>query len=232
MNIRLIIFDFDGTLGDTQRNIVMTLQQTMQQLQLPVADEKACVATIGLTLSDSFKRLFPHLTDKQANECTENYRCIFDENKKSLVPELFPHVSETLRQLNEKGINLTVASSRSSNSLYDFLRDMGIVDYFRYIVGAEEVNNPKPDPEPVFLTLRALNAKPEETLVVGDMPVDMMMGKRAGAFTCGVTYGNAGRTQLEETGADFIIDDMAELMGIVVLMFILSKHCFILIISL
>ena len=59
MNIRLIIFDFDGTLGDTRRNIVMTLQQTMQEKHLPVLDEKQCAATIGLTLKDSFKTLFP-----------------------------------------------------------------------------------------------------------------------------------------------------------------------------
>ena len=50
MNIRLIIFDFDGTLGDTRRNIVMTLQQTMQVMHLPVMYEARCAATIGLTL--------------------------------------------------------------------------------------------------------------------------------------------------------------------------------------
>lgn len=52
MNIRLIIFDFDGTLGDTRHNIVLTMQQTMVELHLPVADEAACAATIGLPLED------------------------------------------------------------------------------------------------------------------------------------------------------------------------------------
>ena len=211
MNIRLIIFDFDGTLGDTRRNIVTTLRQTMRQLRLPVADEQACAATIGLTLNDCFKRLFPYLTEEQADECTETYRRLFAENKKTLVPELFPHVTETLRLLHQQGIRMSIASSRSSASLREFLSDMSIADYFCYIVGADEVNHPKPDPEPVLLTLRALHAKPEETLVVGDMPVDVLMGKGAGAYTCAVTYGNASRAQLEEAGADFIIDDMAEL---------------------
>ena len=211
MNIRLIIFDFDGTLGDTRRNIVMTLQQTMRQLHLPVADEQACTSTIGMTLKDSFKRLIPHLTDEQAEVCTETYRRIFDENKKTLKPELFPHVSETLRQLHQQGLRLTVASSRSSASLRELLHDMGIADYFCHIVGAEDVSRPKPSPEPVLQTLQALNAKAEETLVVGDMPVDVLMGKGAGTHTCAVTYGNADKVQLEEAGADFIIDDMAEL---------------------
>ena len=208
----MIIFDFDGTLGDTRRNIVMTLQQTMREMHLPIADEQTCAATIGLTLKDSFKRLFPHLTDEQADECTETYRCLFDKNKKTLKPELFPHVGDTLQRLHQQGIRMSIASSRSSASLREFLREMGIADYFCYIVGAENVSRPKPDPEPVLLTLRTLGAKAEETMVVGDMPVDVLMGKGAGAYTCAVSYGNASRTQLEEAGADFIIDDMAELL--------------------
>lgn len=211
MNIRLIIFDFDGTLGDTRRHIVTTLRQTMRELHLPIVDEQTCAATIGLTLKDGFMHLFPDLTEHQANECVDTYRRLFNENKKTMRPTLFPHVSETLRELHKQGFRLTVASSRSSASLREFLSDMGIADCFCYIVGAEEVCRPKPDPEPVLMTLHALGALAEETLVVGDMPVDMLMGKGAGTHTCGVTYGNANRAQLEEAGADFIIDDMAEL---------------------
>ena len=138
MNIRLIIFDFDGTLGDTRRNIVMTLQQTMQEKHLPVIDDVRCAATIGLTLKDSFKTLFPHLRDEEAEDVTE----------------------------------------------------------------------PKPNPEPVLKTLVALGFAADDTLVVGDMPVDILMGRNAGTRTCSVTYGNASCQQLEEAGADFIIDGM------------------------
>lgn len=216
MDTKLIIFDFDGTLGDTRCNIVLTLQRTMRQLHLPIAGEQTCAATIGLTLKDSFKQLVPHLADNQADECVETYRRIFDENKKSLVPELFPHVADTLRQLHKRGIRLAVASSRSSASLREFLREMCIDGYFCHVVGVEDVTHPKPAPDPVLLTLKALNASTGHTLVVGDMPVDILMGKAANVRTCAVTYGNAQRSQLEETGADFIIDDMAELNEIVI----------------
>ena len=63
----------------------------------------------------------------------------------------------------------------------------------------------------IVMTLQSLSARPEETLVVGDMPVDVLMGKGAGTHTCAVTYGNASRAQLEEAESDFIINDMAEL---------------------
>ena len=71
----------------------------------------------------------------------------------------------------------------------------------------------KPDPEPVLNTLSALGFKASETLVVGDMNVDILMGKNAGAKTCGVTYGNGTKEELEEAGADYIIDSFDELIG-------------------
>lgn len=211
MNIRLIIFDFDGTLGDTRRNIVMTLQQTMQEMHLPLIDEARCAATIGLTLKDSFKTLFPQLIDEEAEECAATYRRIFEVNKKKMVPQLFPHVAETLAELQRRGITMSVASSRNTTSLRGFLKDMGIEQYISYVLGAEDVTKPKPDPEPVLKTLEAMNIPASEALVVGDMPVDILMGRNAGTRTCGVTYGNASRQQLEEAGANFVIDDMEEL---------------------
>lgn len=211
MNTRLIIFDFDGTLGDTRRNIVLTMQQAMTELHLPVAGEAACAATIGLPLEDCFRELYPDLTDAEITECAIVYRRIFEINRKALAPALFPHVKETLQRFHHCGLILTVASSRSFASLNVFLHDMGIADYISFVVGADNVNHAKPHPEPVLKTLEALNMPAEKALVVGDMPVDVMMGRNAGVRTCAVTYGNATRKQLVEAGADFIIDDMSEL---------------------
>ena len=214
MNIRLIIFDFDGTLGDTRHNIVLTMQQAMVELHLPVADEAACAATIGLPLEDCFKQIYPNLTDDSIIKCAAVYRHIFEINKKKLIPAMFPHVKETLHRLHQQGYVLTVASSRSSASLNDFLHDMDIAVYISYVVGADDVTHAKPDPEPVLKTLMALHVPAHEVLVVGDMPVDIMMGRNASTRTCAVTYGNASRHQLEAAGADFIIDDLAELIKI------------------
>ena len=208
---RLIIFDFDGTLADTRRNIVLTMQQTMTERHLPVADEAACAATIGLPLDDCFRQIYPHLTDEEIAACAAVYRRLFEVNKKKLVPSLFPYVRETLQRLHQQGYVLTIASSRSSASLNDFLRDMNLSAYISYIVGADDVTDAKPHPEPVLKTLKALGIPASEALVVGDMPVDIMMGRNAGTQTCAVTYGNATRQQLEAAGADFIIDNMKEL---------------------
>lgn len=212
MNNGLIILDFDGTLCDTRKTIVKTLRMTMEKLCLPVADEDACAATIGLPLSESFKTLFPSLTEEQASECAEAYRDIFEENKKLLTPTVFPHVTETLRELRLRGYVLTIASSRSNHSLMDFVRTFGFDKEISLVLGADDVTKAKPDPEPVLLTLRKLRFDSSRTLVVGDMPFDILMGRGAGAKTCGVTYGNSSREELLDSGADFIIDDFASLL--------------------
>lgn len=215
MRTKLIILDFDGTLGDTRHNIVKTLQATLSQKRLPVPGEEECAATIGIPLYDAFLRLAPHITTNEAQECVDLYRNIFEVNKKKLMPQLFPHVLETLNTLHKRGIILTIASSRSNISLHDFIHEMQLAKYITYTIGAEDVTHAKPHPEPVLKTLEAYGIAAKETLVVGDMPYDIIMGINAGTHTCGVTYGNATRQQLKDSNAEYIIDEFAELLNVI-----------------
>lgn len=145
-NKGLIIFDFDGTLGDTRKTIVTTMQMTIRELQLPDRSEAACASTIGLPLAGCF---------------------------------------------------------------------MGIAETITYLIGADDVEQAKPYPEPVLTTLKALHFEASQTLVVGDMSVDILMGANAGAKTCGVTWGNGTREELAQAGADYIIDRIEDLLEIV-----------------
>ena len=126
MSIKLIIFDFDGTLGDTRRNIVTTMQMTIKELQLPSRTEAECAATIGLPLAGCFRTLFPDIQDELNPRCAETYRRIFNENLQKITPEAFPGVVKTLKTLKEQGFTLTIASSRSRNSLTELTHNMGI----------------------------------------------------------------------------------------------------------
>ena len=215
MSKGLIIFDFDGTLGDTKRNIVTTMQMTIAELHLPNRSEEECAATIGLPLAGCFRTLFPDIQDELIPRCAETYRRFFNENLKTIHPEAFPAVVETLSILHQKGFVLTIASSRSRNSLMELMRNMGIANYISFILGADDVKEAKPNPEPVLKTLAEMSFDAAETLVVGDMAVDIQMGANAGAKTCGVTYGNGTKRELEEAGADYIINSINELIGII-----------------
>ena len=212
--IKLVIFDFDGTLADTKENIILTFQMTMKELGVEIKSRQECAATIGLTLEDAFKVLYPGMAAEKYALLRDTYRRIFKENRKILVPGLFPEVMETLEELQRRGYLMSIASSRQSPSLHSFLEDMKIAHLFEYAVGGDNVEHPKPAPDAVLQILRHYNLSAEEAFVVGDMPFDINMATNAGVKSCGVTWGNADAAQLKESGANYIIDKMSQLLEI------------------
>ena len=214
MRPRLLIFDFDGTLGDTRQNIIFTFRATMERLGLEMRSEEVCASTIGLTLLDGFKAMYADMDDAMAQRAVDTYREIFEENYYSLIPPLFPNVATTLERLHNAGYRMSIASSRATQSLNIFLREMGIAHYFEYVVGSDSVTCHKPQPEPVNITLDALDVLYTDALVIGDMPVDVLMAHNAVVKVCAVTYGNATREELERIYPTYIIDDFAELLNI------------------
>ncbi len=215
MEIKVIIFDFDGTLCDTRSNIIIAFRATMERLGLDMRDEATCGATIGLTLRDGFKSMYPDFDDAKIDYCVETYRQIFAERRKELMPDLFPGVKETLEELHKRGYRMTIATSRLTDSLMLFMRHHGIDHYFEYAVGSDSVTHHKPHPEPALKTLAALNIAPSEAIMVGDMPVDIAMAHNAGIRAIGVDYGNATHEELEAAEAEWIVDDITKILDII-----------------
>lgn len=215
MKTKVIIFDFDGTLCDTRSNIIVAFRATMERLGLEMRDEATCGATIGLTLRDGFKSMYPMLDDAAIDNCVDTYRQIFAERREELMPELFPGVKETLTELHKRGHRMTIASSRLTDSLMLFMRHHNIDRHFEYVVGSDSVTNHKPHPEPALKTLTELNIEPSEAIMVGDMPVDIAMAHNAEIRAVGVSFGNATHEELVEAKADWIIDDITMLLDII-----------------
>ena len=223
--MKYIIFDFDGTIGDSQALIVKTLQDTMRARNLEVKSDEACAKTIGLRLDEAFVVLFG-MSDAEGLECAATYREIFLENKKMMKVEPFPHVIETLRELHLRGYILGMASIRNHCSLDGYVKQMQLEDIFSSIVAGDDVEHVKPAPDMIFKALKEMKGVKnleaslddvkdmlEETLVVGDMTFDVDMAHHAGCKACAVTYGNGTREQL--ASAEWIIDDFAELLEVV-----------------
>ncbi len=205
-DIRLVIFDFDGTLADTAATILSTYRAAIAALGLPERTDSACRATIGLPLREGFRALFPDAAEELLGRCVDTYRDIFQANKARLRPRLYPGVKETLEALRGAGMEMSIASSRNRESLCEFCRENGIGGYFSLVLGADDVVHAKPDPEPVEITLSRLGYRPSEAVVVGDMPVDIAMGRGAGCPTVGVSYGNSTASALACAGATAVID--------------------------
>ena len=225
--MKYIIFDFDGTIGDSQSLIVKTLQDTMRARKLEVKSDEACAKTIGLRLDEAFVSLFG-MSAEEGMECAATYREIFLDNKKTMIVQPFPHVIDTLRELHRQGFIMGMASSRNHCSLDGYVKQMQLENIFSSIVAGDDVKHVKPAPDMVFKALGEMlgmknpvtSVEAEkikdilaETLVVGDMNFDVDMAHHAGCKACAVTYGNGTREQL--ASAEFIIDDFAELLELV-----------------
>ena len=211
MSTKIVILDFDGTLADTTGVILKAMQATIEELGLPARTEEECKAMIGLRLTEVPSVLFPE-SNLAGELYALTYRKMFNIFNVEGAVTLYPHVIETLTALKEKGILLTIASSRNNVTLNVYLEDLGLDTLMDYVLGGDDVKEGKPHPEAVNRTLEKYGIEPQEAIVVGDTVFDVRMGLNAGARACGVTFGNGTVESMAE--ADWIIDDFAQLLDI------------------
>lgn len=209
---KIVILDFDGTLGDTAAVIIRTMQATIKELGLPSRTDEQCAAMIGLRLVEIPPVLFPEC-ELDSDLYASTYRRLFHIFNTDGAVLLYQNVMGTLVDLKNRGHILTIASSRSHSSLAEYIENLGLSPLISYVLGADDVINGKPHPEPVIKTLEHFGCKPENAVVVGDTVFDIQMGKNAGTKTCGVTYGNGTLESLSD--ADWLIDDFSELLKLV-----------------
>lgn len=207
-----IIFDFDGTLADTQRGIIATAQEVLRRMGREPADEGALAATIGLPLRENFTR-GAGLSEEEADRAVAIYREIFET---FAIPAItvFPGVEEVLAALSARGVPMAVASSRGQHSLEGLMHHLGLDRYIplTLVFGVETAARPKPAPDILYVILGKLGVKPEEALVVGDTTFDIEMGRAAGCYTCGVSYGNQSAGQLAGASPNYLLDDLRKLL--------------------
>ena len=208
--VKLIIFDFDGTIADTNEGIIATEQETLRQLGLPPGAPEKMKLGIGLPLREAMRLGMGIKDEGTLDKAEATYRKLFDEIAMNHI-RLFPGVMEFLEKCREKGILCTIATSRSERTLRMILKDHGIEDQFCLRLTASDSLPTKPEPAMVLETMKRLGVSPAETLVVGDTTFDLEMGRRAGARTCAVTYGNHPRPMLLSATPDLLVDNLLDI---------------------
>ena len=212
--MRCLIFDFDGTLADTNAAIVKTYQETFRVMGLPVPTAEQVTPTIGLVSEKIFPILLPGIDPERIEEGVKINRKLFYEVGVPLIT-MFEGVTDVLSCLRERGIRMAIASSRNTPSLEFIVDKLAIRQYFDEIAGAGMVERHKPAPDMALLICKDLCIQPGDAMVIGDTVFDLGMGINAGCRTCGVTYGNHSREKLSGAGPDWLIDDFSELIEIV-----------------
>ena len=173
---KYIIWDFDGTVANTNGMIIESWQATFERYlghRMPVRDIEA---TFGEVLSDTIRRLIPdedtaevraYFRDYQAEHCTH-------------MMGVFDGIKEVLGKLRELGYKNVIATSRTANSFHDYAEKLQLSDYFDETVTMEDVKNHKPDPECIEMILKRLDAEPEEAIMIGDTKYDIGCANNAG----------------------------------------------------
>ena len=172
-----IIFDFDGTIANTNNIIIASWQSTFKRYlghELPVREIEA---TFGETLYDSIDRLIP---DAPVDEVVAHYRHYQDTHQEDYPVYVFEGVRELIDELKARGHKIGVATSRTLSSFSKYMASLGMEGCVDEVVTMEDVTKHKPDPESVERVLQKLGASPEESIMIGDTKYDIGCANRAG----------------------------------------------------
>jgi phosphoglycolate phosphatase len=208
--IKNIIFDLDGTLVDSKRDIAAAQHWVLAQLGVHSYKPEALYPLIGKPLTETFATLLPAGLHERIPEAVGLYKDRYPPRALETTT-LFPGVRETLETLREKGIRLATATTKLSAGTLRVLTHFGIAEHFAQIQGSDNIPF-KPDPFIITKILEDQQWERSDTMMVGDTDNDIVAGKRANIPTCGVTYGSLTRAQMEQLNPDIIIQSLPELL--------------------
>ena len=211
MNARydLIVFDWDGTLMDSERKIVRCMSAAAADLGLVDPGADAIRQIIGLGLDEAMEALFPQAPAALRQHLTLRYREHFLGLDQTDMP-LFPGVEEGLPRLTQEGFLLAVATGKGRRGLDRVLDETGTRRYFAATRCADESFS-KPHPGMLEDILEQTGVPRDRALMVGDTTYDMLMARNAGIAALAVSYGAHGRAQLLECAPLGCVDSFAEI---------------------
>lgn len=205
--IRVLCFDFDGTISDTDDVYVAALQRWLSPFKfLPQSSARSIVTAL-----ETPGNLFLQLLDRYGID-TILHRISSRRAVVQNVPanfKIIPGAKEAILNLQNQ-YPITLVSSRAVQGVNVFLKYFDLLQYFQLIVGAEMTPRMKPYPDPLLLVAETLNVLPDELLMIGDTTVDILAGKAVGAQTVGVLCGFGTRGELQAAGADVILPSTAQ----------------------
>lgn len=215
--IKVCIFDLDGTLARTQESIARPVNMTLAHYGLPEQPVEAFNYFAGDGIKNALKRALIASGDTEATHLEEGLpmcRKWMQEDPCYMV-EPYDNVVWALEELKKKGIRIAVFSNKPHESAVSVVETIFGKGMFDHIQGQTDRIPIKPDPEGVAEILRKFGFDRDECLYFGDTNTDMMTAANAGVTSVGVTWGFRPRAELEEYGADIIIDDAAMIPGLV-----------------
>jgi phosphoglycolate phosphatase len=210
--LQAVIFDIDGTLLDSKRDIAAAQLYVLRELGIDSYTEEDIYQTIGRPLKDIFLDLLPERLHDRIPEATAMYVDYY-RPRALQTTRPFPGVEETLTAIAQTDVRMAVATTKSTETSERVLNHFGLTRFFVQVQGSPPGTPFKPDPHILNLIVNRQGWEPGRCLMVGDSQADIGAGKGAGMMTCGVTYGSSSRKLIEALKPDYIVDSFPEVLG-------------------
>lgn len=205
-----VFFDLDGTLLDTTPLILQSFQYTFRkhfQREIGIED-------IQPFMGKPLRAAMEFLAPGSEEALIATYRAHNIEHHDELAG-IFDGVAETVQELHQAGVILAVVTSKTSSTARRGLRLFGIEQYFSAVIGMEETERHKPEPEPVLAALHATGLSAAACLMIGDSAHDIVSGQGAGVKTAAVRWTHVPWDELAAVRPDFILEDMPDLLRVI-----------------
>jgi phosphoglycolate phosphatase len=213
--IRLLIFDLDGTLIDSRLDLVHSVNATLRHMGRPELPEDVIASYVGDGAPTLIRRALGDDADNEplVRSGLEYFLAYYREHKldHTTVYDGIPDALAAIQNgAHGRPRKMAVLSNKPVNPSRAIVEALGLGGFFTQVYGGNSFETKKPDPEGAQTILREIGARPEETLIIGDSAVDIVTGRNAGLWTCGVTYGFAPHT-LADVPPDVVVDTPEEL---------------------
>jgi phosphoglycolate phosphatase len=210
--LRLLVFDLDGTLIDSRKDLCNAVNAMLGALGRPGLPEPVIASYIGDGAGMLVRRALGDPTDEGAvDRALELFLDFYREHKLDHT-YVYDGVFGSLDALRGRG-TMAVLTNKPVNPSREICAALGLAPYFTAIYGGNSFATKKPDPEGLRQLMREAGAEPEETLMVGDSEVDVLTARAAGAWSLGCRYGLSPHTidaMREERLVDAVVDTPAE----------------------
>ncbi len=174
----LLLFDLDGTLMDTRRDIAGAVNRVRADRGLPPLDMATVTGFVGDGLRELIVRSFADAPGVDVEETARRWMQYYDENMHAETT-LYPGVADGLRRLKQAGYSLALVSNKPREACLKLLRHFGLAELFDAVLGAGDTPHLKPHPEPLLRAMQMTGAAPEQTWMIGDHKTDVEAARRA-----------------------------------------------------
>jgi phosphoglycolate phosphatase len=216
-SIRLLVFDLDGTLIDSRLDLIHSVNAMLRHFERPELSDSVIASYVGDGAPALVQRALGDSEQEAVFQPALNYFLGYYRIHKLDHTTVYAGIPAALRALGSGSHGthrlMAVLSNKPVNPSRDIVQALGMGDYFVRIYGGNSFETKKPDPLGVQTLLREMQISASEAIMIGDSSIDVLTGRNAGMWTCGVTYGFAPRS-LDEVPPDVLIDDARELVDL------------------